>query len=227
MNVTRVSRPDSCFSSARNRVPGYKRLIPANPIPNDPSPIQIPPNRRMKLYHKMLGSQWNELDPLFRHYLDHNNIQAVGNFVVSNGSGSVSEFVARILQLPRKTDKAKVKLTVRPEGDHEIWERSFPDKNLVSVHSVSPDRLLSEDFGTFSFTFRLTADQGGVLFDHVSTFVNVLGMRLRIPRFLSPRIFAREDPAKSDAEAKVSVSLSVPLFGNVLSYGGIITRVSG
>src|SRR6266581_7157721 len=114
----------------------------------------------MRLYRQILGNRWSDLDPLLREYLDSDNVHAIGEFMISNGSSLFSRFIARLLRLPNTAEKANVKLDVNPKFDGEMWRRSFPGQDLTSVQSISPDQLLIEDFGTISFAFRLVPNKG-------------------------------------------------------------------
>ena len=80
-------------------------------------------------------------------------------------------------------------------------------------------------FRLIAFYFRLELSNGGILHKHVHTYLVFGSLQFRLPRFLAPRVISHEEPDSSEDASTITVSLSVPLIGHLLTYGGIVRPV--
>lgn len=112
-------------------------------------------------------------------------------------------------------------LTVEPAGDGERWLRAFGDRPLHSAQWRSGD-LLVEGLGLVQCWFRLHAEGGALVFEHVRSTLGLRGLGLPLPRWLAPRIEGRAGPLRD--EVHVDVRIFAPIAGLLVAYEG---RVAG
>ena len=84
--------------------------------------------------------------------------------------------------------------------------------------------LLAERLGWLEFWFRLRVIEHALDFWHTGT-AGVLGpMRVPLPRWLSPRITAREWAGLEEGSLRVAVRVSLPCIGLLMAYEGCLKR---
>jgi hypothetical protein len=84
--------------------------------------------------------------------------------------------------------------------------------------------LLAERLGALEFRFRLCVIAHALEFWHTDT-AGVLGpMRAPLPRWLSPRITAREWAGPEAGSLQVAVRISLPFLGLLIAYEGCLKR---
>jgi hypothetical protein len=84
--------------------------------------------------------------------------------------------------------------------------------------------LLAERLGCLEFWFRLRVIEHALDFWHTGT-TGVLGpLRVPLPRWLSPRITAREWAGLEEGSLQVEVRISLPLIGLLMAYEGCLKR---
>lgn len=72
-------------------------------------------------------------------------------------------------------------------------------------------------------SFRLSADDGALLFQVIGAALVLAKLRLALPSFLTPRIQARVKDAEDFPDRfNVSVQIVLPAFGPILSYEGFL-----
>jgi hypothetical protein len=104
----------------------------------------------------------------------------------------------------------------------EEWRRSFAGRPLVSWQYLRPEGLLAERIFVLELCFRLTAVNGALVYETQSAALCLSRLRLRFPRWLTPRVRAREQAADERNVTHVRVAITVPLLGPLLVYGGTI-----
>jgi hypothetical protein len=83
---------------------------------------------------------------------------------------------------------------------------------------------LAERLGCLEFWFRLRVIERTLDFRHTGT-AGVLGpLRVPLPRWLSPRITAREWAGLEEGSLQVAVRISLPLIGLLMAYEGCLKR---
>lgn len=169
------------------------------------------------LYRTILGDAWHRLDPSVQRFLEHTNT-AHAVFDVHNGDWWLSRLAARLLGLPKPGMHLPVTLSLR-KGVHETWTRQFPDVAMVSEQWTENGQLL-EKKGVVVCVFDLAVAQGGLMFLHRRTLLQLLGLRLRLPRMLAPVVTGYCEPAVAGTRAHVSFWL--PVARVVLTYAGIV-----
>jgi hypothetical protein len=190
------------------------------------SAAQLNMNASSRLYQKLLGGSWPDLDLALRRLHDSGEtVRAVGVFRVRNGSGRLARALARLARLPAAGDAVDVRLQVTARKDGEEWRRTFAGRPLVSSQSNRCAGLLVERMGIVEMRFRLEAVGGALNYQMVSVALRLGSLRVPLPCRLSPCVTAWEKAVDDTNQIHVSVDVTVPLLGRLLAYDGILTQV--
>ena len=177
----------------------------------------------MNIYRDILREQWDDISPKVRNsHLSDEVLHATCSLDVVGSSNVLGTIISRIVSFPAPMKSAKVELHIRSTPHGELWERKFPDRNLRSVQSQSPDGHLIDRFGMIAFWFRLESSNGGIIHHHVRTYIKLGFLNLRLPMFKSPKVISHEEPDAVEEASRINVSVSMPLIGQLLSYSGIV-----
>ena len=177
----------------------------------------------MNVYRDILREEWDDVSPKVKNsHLSGEALFADCCLDVVGVSGVLGKIIGRMAHLPQPVKSAKVTLRIRSSPHGEIWERSFPDCQLNSIQSQSPDGYLVDRFSLIAFCFRLRISNTGIVHHHIHTYLILGSRKLRLPRFLSPRIISHEEPDANENASRIQVSLYLPLVGHVLTYSGIV-----
>lgn len=148
-------------------------------------------------------------------------MQATSLFRVRRGSNWLARLLATLGGLPAETDAAPVRLSVRRVPEGEIWDRAFNGSTrLVSTQMDAGNGLLGERFGLMEVRFRLSVANGELHYTTDSAYWTLGSLYIRMPMALSPQISATEGVAADGQYPHVSVSVSAPLVGLLVSYEG-------
>jgi len=179
----------------------------------------------MALYPRLVGNAWAELDASVRHWHDATRqVQGTGLFTVRQGQGVLARFLARVLRLPTAGEALATRLVIVRHAWGETWSRMFAGKALMTVQYQRGAALLAERLGGLEFRFRLCVIEHVLEFWHTGT-AGVLGpMRVPLPRWLSPRITAREWAGLEAGSLQVAVRISLPFIGLLMAYEGTLKR---
>lgn len=139
-----------------------------------------------------------------------------GTCRVTHGSNALARLVAWAMRMPPATEVAPAAVTIRREGDAEVWIRSIGGARFQSTLRMVAPGLLSETLGPARFLFELRTGPEG--FSFVITGFRFFG--IPVPRFLRPEISAGE--TARGAAAVFDVSGRVPLLGLVVAYRGTL-----
>lgn len=181
----------------------------------------------MSLYQGLLGEQWNAVSPKVKNsHLSGTELLASCCLDVVGSASIVARVIRRIASLPAPERGAPVTLHIRKTPEGEFWERIFPGCNLRSVQSQSPDGFLVDRFGMIAFSFRLEVLNGGIVHHHKSTYLLFGGLRFRLPWCISPRVVSHEAPDATEYASRITVSVSMPLLGHVVTYSGIVKPIT-
>jgi uncharacterized protein DUF4166 len=170
----------------------------------------------MQLYERLLGASFERLPPALRRFHAQGGGTAAFALEVTRGPGLLQRGMASLLRLPAATPQAQGRLTVTVQGDHEVWERTFPDTKLRTVQWME-GALLVEATGPMQFLFDVTADENGMRFAPAGC--RFLGRRL--PQALAPRISSTVRGETGGWDLRVSMAL--PGLGPIVAYGGSVT----
>ena len=143
-----------------------------------------------------------------------------GSFVVRHGNNAAARVLARLLRLPAAGARVPVRLVVTRTRGVERWHRTFAGRDFVTYQRRTADGLMAESAGPFEILFRLD-ERGGARLYLQEGFAFRLGrLRILLPRWLSPRVVARERVSADGSRVRASVRVSAPLVGLLIAYGG-------
>jgi len=180
----------------------------------------------MSLYRNLLGEQWDAVSPRVKNsHLSGRELHANCCLDIVGSSNVVGRIISWVVSLPAPANAAPVILHIHESLEGELWERMFPGRNLQSVQSQSDDGFLIDRFGIIAFHFRLEVSNGGIIHDHRKTYLMLRGISLRLPRYVSPRVVSHEEPDAMECASRITVSLSMPLVGHLMTYTGIVRPV--
>ncbi|HEX8190154.1 MAG TPA: DUF4166 domain-containing protein [Pyrinomonadaceae bacterium] len=175
---------------------------------------------RVGLYERLIGEGWGGLDEPVRRL--HLCARGGGTFAVRRGGGRLSRVVARLMGLPEGGEAVPLLLSVEPHGGGERWRRNFAGREFVTEQGEHAGALMAERAGPFELLFRLNVEGGALAYHQEGAFIRVRSLRVRLPRLLAPRVEARERAAEGGGGVRVSVRVTAPLFGPLISYEGLV-----
>jgi hypothetical protein len=121
----------------------------------------------------------------------------------------------RAIGLDMTAGKQAIDVTFEPDGDGELWHRTFATGHFTSRFERDPKNVhgLVELYGPFAFRYKLVCTHGRI--DWLLCQVRLFGIVL--PRTMAPRISAAEwiDEA---AQYQMSALISVPVLGSTFGY---------
>ena len=174
-----------------------------------------------RLYPKLLGDAWHDLDHAVRRLHDSGSVtRAAGLFRVRHGNNWFTRMLARLARLPAPAEAVDVQLVVTAAGGAEEWRRSFAGKPMISLQSARPDGRLAERMGLLELRFRLKVISGALHYEPAGSALCLGRLRLPLPLRLGPRVIASEQSVPGSDQIEVAVEVGLPLFGLLISYGG-------
>lgn len=172
------------------------------------------------LYERLLGDAWGELgEPVRRLHL---RARWAGTFTVRRGRGRVARAVGRLLGLPEGGEAVPLLLSVEPHEGGERWRRDFAGREFVTEQGEHAGALMAERAGPFELLYRLKVEGGALAYYQEGAFLRVRRLRVPLPRPLAPRVEARERAEEGGEGVRVSVRVTAPLFGPLVSYEGLV-----
>jgi hypothetical protein len=138
------------------------------------------------------------------------------------GSGILARFLGRLFGFPRPGEAVPVHLTIEPIAMGARWTRRMGEAHLVTEQTVESG-LVFEAFGPFVCGFRVNADSQSLWYTQQYAGLRFGRRRLRLPRWLWPRVHARVRQVGTSASSEVEIL--APWIGPVLRYEGMVTRV--
>ena len=183
-------------------------------------------NAPSRLYQKLLGASWPDLDVAVRRLHDSGEtVRAVGVFRVRHGNNRLARALARLGRLPAAGEAVDVWLQITAREGAEEWRRTFAGRPLVSAQSDRGAGLLVERMGIVETGFRLEVGGGALKYQTVSVALRLGSLRVPLPYWLSPCFTAWEKAVDDTNQIRVSVDVTVPLLGRLIAYDGILTQV--
>jgi hypothetical protein len=182
-------------------------------------------NAATALYPRLVGKAWAELDASVQHWHDAaHQVLGTGLFIVRHGQGRLARFLAWLLRLPTSGEALATRLVIVRQAWGETWSRTFAGQALITVQYQYRADLLAERLGCLEFWFRLRVIEQALDFWHAGT-AGVLGpIRVPLPRWLSPRITAREGAGLAAGSLQVAVRVILPFVGLLMAYEGCLKR---
>jgi hypothetical protein len=180
-------------------------------------------NAATALYPRLVGAAWTELDVSVQHWHDTaHQVQGTGLFTVRHGQGGLVRFLAWLLRLPVAGEALATRLVIVRHAWGETWSRTFAGKVLRTVQYQRGAALLAERLGCLEFRFYLHVIEHTLAFWHTGTACALGPMRVPLPRWVSPRITAREWAGPGEGSLQVAVRVSLPFIGLLMAYEGCL-----
>jgi hypothetical protein len=173
------------------------------------------------LYSRLLGPDWLALSPRVRRgHSQGAEVRGTGHFEIIHGQGRLSRLAVRVLRMPQQANAVPTLLSITIDGMGESWNRSFGDRRMTT-RQFDAGGVLAEQFGPLELHFRLRTAEGALVYVQASSYFVLGALRLRIPKWLAPRVCATEQPRNE--KSHVSVQIDLPLIGRLISYEGLLT----
>lgn len=177
---------------------------------------------RARLYERLLGGAWDELDEPVRRLHERGTGPCGEGLFAVRGGNFFARGLARLFGLPARGDAVRVCLSVTQVegGASERWHRTFEGRVFDTLQREGKSGLLAERAGPFELLFKLTVEGGALVYTHAGAALRVGPLRVPLPRALAPRVDARESAADDGESVLVHVSSRAPFVGLMLSYEG-------
>lgn len=172
------------------------------------------------LYSRVMGAQFDRLPPPVRamHQIIGDG-GAHGSGRVTRGTSLLARLIGWVQGFP-KAGAHDIHVRFAEVDGRERWTRDFSGERFSSeLSATASGDALVERFGPMRFVFDLTAE-GEVLHMHLRRW-SVL--HIPMPKWLAPRITAREYAAGEDF--CFDVSIRYPLIGEIIRYEGALRVV--
>src|SRR5262245_14414717 len=171
------------------------------------------------VYPSLLGSAWRRLAERVRRVLSEGKPVAIaGSLRIRRGPSLGASLLAELLSLPSAARAVRTTLVITPTREGEAWWRVFGDRPLVTSQTRGAGRALVERVGILEFRFRLEALRGGLFYRQAGVSLRIGPMAIALPRWLSPRVEASEEPGPGPEEARLRVKVTAPIVGFLVSY---------
>jgi hypothetical protein len=175
----------------------------------------------LRLYPDALGGGWSTLpEPLRACHDPCPSLEAEGRFTVTRSRSWLARMILFMAQMPPDGDDVALRLGVRAHPDHQIWERDFDGFRMTTVQALLPDGRMAERKGAIELLFRVTVDGDAVVYSPAGVRLCAFGLRIPFPSWLGPRVEARAWCEPGEPTMNVRVSMSVPVVGALVTYGG-------
>jgi hypothetical protein len=110
------------------------------------------------LYRRALGPSFDALPPALRHLHSGAGIQVFdGEAEVVHGNAIARPFV-RLAGFPGRSGRMPIRLTIRSDGDGEVWERSFGGHITRSRQWLAGPGRIAERIGPATLLMRPVVD---------------------------------------------------------------------
>jgi predicted dinucleotide-binding enzyme len=172
------------------------------------------------LYARAMDERFDRLPPAVRamHEL-YGDDGAAGEGMVERGTNPIARLAGWLVRFP-PNGTYPLRVAFAERNGAETWTRRFGPHRFHSILSQRGNRVV-ERFGPLRFAFELPSDDQGLMM--VLTGWSAFGIRL--PRFLAPRIEAREWQDEA-GRFRFLVAIRAPLIGTIVRYTGWLVPVS-
>lgn len=141
---------------------------------------------------------------------------------IRHGGGLVARIVRSALRLPIPADGHATTLRITSEARTERWTRTFGCRTLVTIQRALSDGGLGERIGPLELRFRLHTAAGALSYVQVGAVLILGRLSIPLPRWIAPRVEAREERRAGGECAHVHVRICAPMIGLLMSYEGCL-----
>ena len=171
------------------------------------------------LYARVLGPGFASLPPAVRALHDfYGDAGAAGEGTVTRGRSPLAGLIGRVMGFP-PSGTFPLHVAFAERGGRERWTRDFGGHVFASELSGVAGRIV-ERFGPLRFAFALPCDGEGL----EMRLAGWSAFRVRLPRWLGPRIAAREWEDE-EGRFRFEVAVALPMAGEVVRYAGWLRPV--
>lgn len=149
--------------------------------------------------------------------------EATGMFDVRVGANPFARMLAWLCGFPRAGESA-VLLRVTRDGQSQRWHRTIGTTTMVT-RQWNAEQRLCEGFGVFECRFDVERRDGCLHFVQRAACFGLGPFKIRIPAPVAPSV--RAEVCSAGNGARVSVAMSIPLLGPVMSYAGVVYARAG
>jgi len=181
----------------------------------------------LRLHPRALGDAWDALPEAVRACHDPSpSLEAEGSFTVTRTRSQLARIALALAGTPPAGRDVAVRLEVRANRDEQIWDRDFAGFRMTTIMSLAPGGLVAERRGPLELLFRLETEARALVYRPAGLRLRLGPLRIPLPSFCGPRVEVRAwcEPDEDDV-MHLRVSMSLPLFGEVTTYGGALRRV--
>ena len=165
------------------------------------------------LFRRVLGAEFETLPPVVRTlHAASGHRRYYGQVEVVRGANPLARLFAWATRLP-PAGKGEVEVEIDISGEEEKWTRHIGGHAMPS-RLWERHGLLCEQLGLARFGFRLTVEQG----DLVWRVQRVTALGLRLPARWFAHVLARESEA--EGRYRFDVAASMPVIGLLVQYRG-------
>jgi hypothetical protein len=169
----------------------------------------------MALFRSVLGVQFDLLDAHLQRVHSGESQDLVGTVTVERGGSLIAKIIGVLTSLPPALTDAPIQVRIEKRGHQELWIRTYADKHKMISRLFKSDGGLVEQLGPASFTFRLTARDGGI--DWQLRRVSMLGVALPLHWFsISARIDAK------NGRYHFLINSALRGIGRIVRYEGLL-----
>lgn len=190
-------------------------------------------------FRKLLGeTAWNRLVPAVRQRFataQHRQVVRYGGTMTRvdcNVFGWLLAQCCRLLGTPLTPQRGRdietiVSVYDEPRRKGTVWEREyrFPGKAAVVIRStkcLDLDKSLLESVdGGVRMRLRVYEEEGQLVFVSTDYFLELLGLRLPLPRFLTPGETEVRHIDLADGNFRFTLTIRHPLFGLLFYQDGV------
>jgi hypothetical protein len=145
-----------------------------------------------------------------------------GRFTVRHGERGAARLLARLMHLPPAGADVPVQLVVTQHSGGERWDRTFGATPFVTEQRGAASGLMVERIGPTDVSYHLEVAGGALYYRQRGMALRMGPLRLPIPGWLAPQISARESAMPDEKSTHISVKVTLPLIGLLVSYKGYI-----
>lgn len=180
----------------------------------------------LRLYPLALGEAWESLPGPLRALHDPSPaLDAEGRFTVTRARSPLARLVLALAGMPPAGIDLALRLVIRAQRDHQVWDRDFGGFGMRTVQTLLPDGRMSERRGAMELLFHVAAEPAAIVYRPAGARLCLGPLRIPIPSWCGPRVEARAWCAPGASVMHVSVSISAPLLGPLVTYGGALAPI--
>jgi hypothetical protein len=159
----------------------------------------------LPLFHRLYGDSLSHLpQPIVRIHEVRDTSTWRGAAWVAQGTSLAAKLLCWLLRFPPRGEAVPLVVVMERSGNGEIWRRKFGNHPMTT--RLVPGRLprtVEETLAAVTLVSRLDPEASGVL--QVPVGLRILGLKL--PRFLWPKITARESTEGTRYRFMIAVGL--------------------